>query len=90
MVSLDAVVSKYNEALVKIAKRIGGQQASELDVSYINDVFRFAVERIEGCEPGFGINDNAIVSQLDFYNRAFNRPKLIAIFRHPLAVASSS
>ena len=70
MVSLDAVVSKYNEALVKIAKRIGGQQASELDVSYINDVFRFAVERIEGCEPGahklFGINDNAIVSQLDF------------------------
>ena len=51
MVSLDAVVSKYNEALVKIAKRIGGQQASELDVSYINDVFRFAVERIEGCEP---------------------------------------
>ena len=94
MVSLDAVVSKYNEALVKIAKRIGGQQASELDVSYINDVFRFAVERIEGCEPGahklFSINDNAIVSQLDFYNRAFNRPKLIAIFRHPLAVASSS
>ena len=94
MVSLDAVVSKYNEALVKIAKRIGGQQASELDVSYINDVFRFAVERIGGCEPGahklFGINDNAIVSQLDFYNRTFNRPKLIAIFRHPLAVATSS
>ena len=70
MVSLDAVVSKYNEALVKIVEQIGRQQASELDVGYIKDVFRFAVEQIEGGERGahklFGINDNAIVSQLDF------------------------
>ena len=92
-VSLDLVISKYNELLSTIGERTGGQHATTLDIDYVNDVYRFAVQRMGKCESkkhkAFGINDNRVLTQLDFYNQTFNYPKLIAIFRHPLHVATS-
>jgi hypothetical protein len=85
---------RYNTALQVLDKRTGGQGATPVDSGVQAQIFKAAIEIIiknaAGEKSIMGVNDNAILNQLEQYGILFGPQKMLAIFRNPLDAVSSA
>jgi hypothetical protein len=78
----------YNKHLELMDRRTGGQGATLINTDTAAPAFRATVESIvrqaAGHKPIMGANDNSMLGNLRIYDRLFEHPRMIAIFRNPL------
>lgn len=78
----------YNDHLKVWDRRTGGQGATLLNADTARPVLRVAVETIVRQAAGdkmiAGANDNSVLQHLRIFDRLFEHPKMIAIFRNPI------
>jgi hypothetical protein len=78
----------YNKHLELMDRRTGGQGATLIDTDTAAQAFRATVEAIVRQAAGhkriMGANDNSMLGNFRIYDRLFEHPKLIAIFRNPI------
>ena len=91
---LDSTFANYNQHLLGVDRRTGGQGPSLYNDQDAIELFRFAIIRAiftaSGDKKICGANDNEVMHNLQFYNSIFPSPKFIAIFRDPRETAISS
>jgi hypothetical protein len=78
----------YNKHLEIMDRRTGGQGATLINTDTARQAFRATVETIlrqaAGDKPIMGANDNSMLGNLRIYDKLFEHPKMIAIFRNPI------
>ena len=84
----------YNNALQLLDKRTGGQGATPVESGVQAQIFKAAIEIIiknaAGEKSIMGVNDNAILNQLEQYGILFGPQKMLAIFRNPVDAGISA
>lgn len=91
---IEKMLDGYNNQLQSIDKRTADQGATLIEPNARLQIFKYTVLRIiqdsARNKPIMGANDNAIINNLEFYNKLFESPKLIVIFRNPIDAGISA
>ena len=88
------LLKQYDNTLKMIDQRTGGQGTTPVGAAIYPKVFRYIVktlilESAKGKRIA-GANDNTIITKIDAYNKLFDSPKFISIFRNPIDAAISA
>ena len=90
---LTAVLGQYQAALRVIDRRTGGQGIPTFNRALGDNALSALVislaRSFAGGKPTYGLNENSIIDNVAFFDRIFDRPRMIAIFRDPVDTAVS-
>jgi hypothetical protein len=86
--------NNYNKILNIVDRRTDSQGATQISQEGFNRILHHTiieiVDQSATGKPIGGINDNGILFNLEYYNSLFDRPKMIVIFRSPMATGISA